>query len=273
MTTNSFRSFYHRKADPAPIDISKFATVNADRPSERVSSSYRFIPTTRPLAVLADYGWLPVAVQETRTRDEANAGYQRHIVRLSHPSLTKEVGVGGTIPQILLGNDHTGNGAFEFLVGLFEKVCANNLCVNRGDAGRLRVLHRGYADAQVELNIRQVMAELPDVLGNVDRFKAINLSRDQQEAYAESAIELRWDGEAFAVEPSQVLTARHLEQKAPTLWNTFNRVQEAVIRGGVRQVNADGRRTRARAVKSVGEDLRLNRALWALTSKMAELVG
>ena len=176
-------------------------------------------------------------------------------------------------PQILLGNDHSGDGAFEFFVGLFEKVCANNLCVNRGEAGRLRVLHRGYADARVEANVRQVMAELPEVLGSVDRFKAINLTVDQQQAYAESAIELRWDGEAFHVEPWQVLQARHRVQEAPTLWNTYNRVQEAIIRGGVRQMNRDCRRTRAGAIKSVGEELRLNKDLWTLTAKMAELVG
>lgn len=264
--------FVHRSSDLTPIDVSHFATVTADRPADHVSSAYRFIPTTRPLEVLADYGWFPVSVQEARTRDEAREGFQKHLVRLAHKDLTEQLDVGGTIPQLLLSNDHSGSGAFEFLAGLFEKVCRNGLCVSRGDAGRIRVLHRGYADALVEESIRQVMAELPDVLASVDRFKGINLSRDQQEAYAAAAIELRWDGEAYAVEPTQVLTVRHHEQREPTLWNTYNRVQEAVIRGGVRQVNAEGRRSHAKGITSVAEDLRLNRALWALTAKMAELV-
>jgi hypothetical protein len=117
------------------------------------------------------------------------------------------------------------------------------------------------------------MGDLPGVLGSVDRFKSIELKREQELALAESALELRWDGEAFSVEPQEVLRRRHYEQRTPTLWNTYNAIQENVIRGGVRQVKSDGRRSRARAVKSVKEDLRLNKALWTLTEKMASIVA
>jgi hypothetical protein len=34
-----------------------------------------------------------------------------------------------------------------------------------------------------------------------------------------------------------------------------------------------GRRTTTRPVKSVGEDIRLNRALWTLTERLAELLS
>jgi hypothetical protein len=256
-----------------PLDVSRFATISAETPATTVSSKYGFIPTTAPLAILADFGWFPVAAQEATTRVEAKQGFQRHMVRLAHEKFNREMSVGGTIPQLILTNDHSGGAAFEFLVGLFEKICANQLCVSRGDAGRIKVNHRGYADTLVEDSIKGIMADLPLVLDSVDRFKALPLTRPQEEAYAAAAIELRWDGDSFAVEPAEVLKRRHYEQKAPTLWNTYNAVQEAVIRGGVRQKNANGNRTRSRAVKSITEDVRLNRALWTLTEKMSAIVA
>ena len=268
MLRNGF--FNHKAA--TPISLEKFRTVNAVQPSENVSSKYSFIPTTKPLEVLADYGWFPVAVTEARTRMESKDGFQKHVVRLANSNFNTLAEIGGTIPQVLLTNDHSGAGAFELLVGLFEKICANGLCVPRGELGGSRILHRGYTTEAVEGGIRGIMDNMNQVITRVDEFKNITLQRDQQLALAEAAIELRWDGEAFAVKPEDVLTVRHRGQEAPTLWNTYNRVQETIIRGGARQVNTEGRRSRSRAVTSVKEDLRLNKALWTLTEKMAELV-
>jgi hypothetical protein len=50
-------------------------------------------------------------------------------------------------------------------------------------------------------------------------------------------------------------------------------VQEHLLRGGDRGRSASCRRATTRPVKSVAEDLRLNRALWTLTEKLAEAVS
>jgi hypothetical protein len=50
-------------------------------------------------------------------------------------------------------------------------------------------------------------------------------------------------------------------------------VQEHLLRGGDKGRAATGRRITTRPVKSVGEDIRLNRALWTLTEKLAEAVS
>lgn len=42
------------------------------------------------------------------------------------------------------------------------------------------------------------------------------------------------------------------------------------MRGGQENRNADGRRRHVRAIRSVNEDIRLNRALWQLTETLAE---
>jgi hypothetical protein len=66
---------------------------------------------------------------------------------------------------------------------------------------------------------------------------------------------------------------RRPEDRRSDLWTTASVVQEHLLRGGVRGRAATGRRTTTGLVKSVGEDLRLNRALWTLTEKLAEAVS
>ncbi|WP_209000630.1 hypothetical protein [Labrenzia sp. DG1229] len=50
-----------------------------------------------------------------------------------------------------------------------------------------------------------------------------------------------------------------------------------MIRGGIRAVSRDAqgsrRRTRTRAVNGIDQDIKLNKALWILSEKMAELKG
>jgi hypothetical protein len=66
------------------------------------------------------------------------------------------------------------------------------------------------------------------------------------------------------------------------LWTTFNRVQENVIRGGLsarapatiengRRVR--GRRVTTREVTGIDQDVKLNKSLWILGERMAELLS
>ncbi|WP_271898783.1 DUF932 domain-containing protein [Candidatus Phyllobacterium onerii] len=69
---------------------------------------------------------------------------------------------------------------------------------------------------------------------------------------------------------------RRYDDKANDLWTTFNVTQENVIRGGLRGMLLDeqGRRVRrvsTRAVNGIDQDIKLNKALWVLSQKMAQL--
>jgi hypothetical protein len=62
---------------------------------------------------------------------------------------------------------------------------------------------------------------------------------------------------------------------AGDLWTTFNKVQENVVRGGLRGVRRDetgrSRRVRSRAINGIDQHIRLNQALWTLSQHMANL--
>jgi hypothetical protein len=267
-----FRSFNANVAQN-PISLEKFAAINQTQAAAHVSSKYKFIPTTRALSVLADYGWHPVQANQSRTRKEELEGFQKHAIRLANPKFNLEKAVGSTVPQIVLTNSHAGTAAFELMVGLFEKVCANGLVVHKSDSERQRVRHQGYADEYMEQAIRSVMASFDDSLQQTDNFRRLLLSETEREIFARAAIELRFDGEAFSVEPRQMLTTYRREEREPNLYNTLNVVQEKVIRGGVLQRRVDNprQRVRSREVKSITENIRLNKALWVLAEEMAKL--
>ncbi|MFZ8887334.1 MAG: DUF932 domain-containing protein, partial [Steroidobacteraceae bacterium] len=56
-----------------------------------------------------------------------------------------------------------------------------------------------------------------------------------------------------------------------TLWNTYNVIQENLLKGGQRGRATTGRRMTTRPVTGIQQDVKLNRALWSLAEKMADL--
>lgn len=254
-------------------DLSRFQTALQSVPHAGTSSRYSFISTTAPLAVLADFGWHPVAYAEQRVRDEHKHGFQRHAVKLRHDGISKDaLQVGQTLPELVLLNSHMGNASFQLTLALFELVCSNGLMVEREDIANRSVRHVGYTNDQVATAITSLVPHVGNILSEVDRFRQIKLLPAEVKAFGESAIELRWDGEKYKVDPERVTVARRPAQKEDTLWNVMNRAQEMVLRGGVYVQNLETRQSsRARAVTGLGENIRLNKALWRLTERMAEL--
>jgi hypothetical protein len=252
--------------------LADFKTIITESPHQSVSNRYGFIPTTRPLQVLAQYGWHPVAVAEQRIRQPDKVGYQMHAIKLRNETNNRALQVGQTIPELMLVNSHCGNASFRLLLALFETLCSNGLIVQRDTVTEQRVRHAGYADEAVATAIAYMVPNVEGILTAVEHFRNINLKNEEQRAFAEAAIELRWDGETYSVSPEAITYARRRDQREPTLWNTYNVVQETMIRGGVYVRNNEKKRSaKARAITGIQENERLNKALWKLTEKMAEL--
>ncbi len=134
-------------------------------------------------------------------------------------------------------------------------------------------MHKSYGNVAVY----EIVEETPKVFNQIEHYRAITLEPSEQEIFAESALTLRWPDENCPFSPAQILASRRRDDHKPDLWTVFNRIQENLLRGGMRgrKKTPSGRtqRTTSRAVKSVSEDLRLNKALWTLTEKFAALKG
>ena len=128
----------------------------------------------------------------------------------------------------------------------------------------------------------EIVEEFPRMLGAVERLQAVRLEQPERKALAAAALTLKYDDGAAPITPEQLLEARRYEDREPTLWNTFNVIQEGLTQGGHRyrsDARMDGdryvpaRRAKTRAVQGIGENTRLNKALWSLAEEMQRLKG
>lgn len=253
------------------FNIDKFASLNQTQAHGNTSDRYAFIPTKRVLDVLGDHGWLPVSVQETRARSE-NRGFQKHLIRLAQQGSNQGLlTVGEERAEIVLVNSHNGTSAFNLMLGIYRCVCANQAVVGSSQQSH-HVRHSGYADELVENAIRGITNSAEIILPRLEVLKSIPLSLPEQTIYAESALELIKDKEEkFSLDPKALLQPRRYADQENDLWSTFNRVQENIMKGGIRRYDANNRRTRTRAIRNIDKNIAVNRALWDLTEKMAEL--
>jgi hypothetical protein len=247
------------------MNTENFGTLTQQAAHSKTSDRYAFIPTSKALTVFADHGYHPSKIVEARTRIHENKGFQKHIIRLRKPELTTR----SEFPEIILINSHMGSCSFRVLAGYFRCVCINGL-ISGDTTSDFRIRHSGYTDNAVSTAIQSITEQLPEIETTVEGMKLVTLTPEETLAYNTAAIELKWDGKTY-VDPSQLNYARRYDDRTPTLWNTFNRAQEHLIKSGVRAKNTNGQRRRSKAVTSVDENVRLNRALWTLSQEMLKI--
>jgi hypothetical protein len=247
-------------------------SIFATAPWGSMSARYRMVPTIDVIGMLRDKGFLPVRAEQSRTRIPGKGDFTRHMIRFRSAGLLSPLTVGAEIPELVLVNSHDGSSAYKFLAGIFRLVCSNGMVVQSADHGSISVRHSGgqdFRDRVIDATF-QVMDSAPRTLAKIEAWKQIELTPPQRDAFATAALELK---DTRAITPAQLLAPRRSDDRKSDLWTTASVVQEHLLRGGDRGRAASGRRVTTRPVKSVGEDLRLNRALWTLTERLADLVS
>ena len=124
---------------------------------------------------------------------------------------------------------------------MFRCICSNQLCVPSGIASDFRVRHVGYANRFVQSALDGIVYTMPKTLERVEGYKSIPLTSIEQEAFAKDAIELRFDGDRYSVDPTAMLDRRRMGDTGDDLWTVFSRIQENVIRGGIASRTRNGR--------------------------------
>lgn len=251
----------------------KAPSVFATEPYIKMSEKYRFVPTIEPVTALMDKGFLPVYAGQSKTRIPGKGDFTRHVLRFRH---TDFVGTADSIPEIVLLNSHDGSSAYKLMLGFFRIVCSNGMIVCSGQVDEISARHSGREGLVQEVieGSFKIVENAPVVTQQIEDWRGKALSKPQQLAYASAALELR----DAVIKPNveDLITPRRNADKDMTVWHTFNTVQENLIRGGLGTMHtmANGRRAwrHTRAVKSVNEDVKLNRALWRLTEELNKSV-
>ena len=253
---------------PQAVSLEHIPSIHATAPSEQVSERYGFIPTSVIVTALEREGFIPVNARAARSRPD-RAPFAKHMLRFRHRDhLVKQVG--DWLPEIVLLNAHDGSACYRIMAGIFRLVCLNGLVVGSSFAD-LRVRHTKNAASEVVDASFRVIEALPRIGEDVQAMRAVDLSEAERLAFATSALALRFEDEA-PIRAAQLLEPRRHADTATDLWTSFNTVQEHLLRGGDRTITTGSRRRgKTRQISSVGEDVRLNRALWTLAEEMARL--
>jgi len=268
------RSFYSmnknqvRAPELSNDQIIQYApSVGATRPHHKVSEKYLFISSLQVINLLRDEGWHPVSARESKTVLKDKSGFQKHIVTFQRENLwiSSEEKV-----ELHLTNSHDRSSAYNIFMGIFRLICKNGLMV--GTKGlTYSVKHIGFSPDMIAAGSKAIAEHSSAVAEQIGTMRKIELSPKEQLAYATAAHSIRFPNPKKAViQPAQLLEARRRTDNSSSLWSTFNKVQENVIKGGIIGYKK-GKSRKTREIKSVGKDIKLNKALWVLAEKMREI--
>ena len=252
----------------------------AVQPHESRSARYTYIPTSDVIAGLMREGFQPFKASQGGSRIAGKREFTKHMIRFRHATAL-DVKVGDSIPEVVLINSHDGTSAYKLIAGVFRFVCSNGLVVAESTVGSLNIPHKGDVISQVIEGSFHVIEDSRKAIETTDEWSRLALTTGEQEIFAEAAHTIRFaDAEGQVdtpIQPRQLLTPRRAADTDNSLWHTFNRVQENALRGGLsarlpRQTGQyRGRRVTTREINGIDADVKLNRALWALAERMAEL--
>jgi hypothetical protein len=260
---------------------SAFATTAHDSRSDR----FALIPTSGIITALRREGFEPFSAKQAATRDASKRDFTKHMIRFRRtdtPTTGQGLAIGNTFPEVVLVNANDGSSSYRLMAGLFRLVCLNGMVVSDGHRREVRINHMGDVRRQVIEGSYEVLDESRRSITAAAEWARVPLTRDEQMVMAEAAHLVRFadpDGTINTpIQAGQLLTTRRQADAGGDLWSTFNRVQENVIRGGLSAFARDerGRRLRrvtTKEVQGIDGDVRLNRALWAIGERMAQLRG
>ena len=282
------------------ISLEQLAALRSVMQTEKAPSTsgkYRFYRTMDVIDALRDHNWFPVKAQEQRViaKYEGRLGYQKHMIRFRQSGVALQV-IGDLLPELILTNAHDGSTRYSIMAGFFRMVCINGLVVSEAGFGRINVKHIGHdAEDVIEASYR-VTEDVPRLTEKIGDYRNIELEPVEQAVFGESALLMKYndDGKLPVVKDPvysdllhigdrafslyQLLLPRRVQDEAPTLWNTFNRVQEKMTKGGhfenTIRYSPGGkeiRKNKIPSIVSINENLRVNRGLWHLMEEMAKV--
>jgi hypothetical protein len=245
---------------------SVFAREAHDSRSER----YVYVPTIEIVEGLRREGWFPFFAVQAVPRDGNRHGHAKHMLRLR-----RDDGIGKPeAAEVIIVNSHDGTSAYQMFAGMLRFVCTNSMIAGERFE-EVRVPHKGGIQDQIIEGVYTVAEDFPRLIDATETMKDTCLSRDEQQVLAEASLVARYGEEESPVRPDQIIAPRRREDAGQSLWQTFNVIQENLIRGGLngRRQTSDGRirRSTTRPINGIDQNVGLNRALWTLAEGMRRL--
>jgi hypothetical protein len=235
-----------------------------------VSDKFTHIPTNRVIEDMEQLGWGVVDAKEVKARKEGTKGFQKHLVVFRNPDVVINGADGDTVfPQILLTNSNDGKNAFTFTAGLFRMVCENGLVISTEQFNDVKMRHMGYTFEELQVQIREMVEQLPLTVESMNKMKEIKLSEEQAKELAKKALTTRFTEdqvEAMNINLDELLAPTRKEDEGSDLWSVFNVIQEKILDGSFSYMTGAKIR-KARKVKNFKQDMEINQKLFAMAAE------
>jgi len=246
-------------------------SVFAGQPYHKQSDRYAFVPTSDIIDEMRKNGFVPVSACQSASRVEGKELFTKHMIRFRQMNLNVTQ-VGEYILEAVLVNSHDGTSQYDLSCGVFRVKCLNGLVVAEATCQPVKIRHTGNILDRVVEETQHLMANAPKVADTINQWRSIQLTDAQALELAVEAHGNRFDESmAKRITPQQLLSVRRYDDNGKDLWTVLNRIQENVIKGGLRgqrESSAD-RRMRTRGVKSIDNLISLNQEMWASAERMA----
>jgi hypothetical protein len=283
---------YSRRADGNHLttaEINRLApSVFTEGHKDGLSSLYGEVDSKNVIEIMRDYGFGVSQAAQKKPRKAEAIPYAEHLVAFSRPN---PVGFhndfNATRPEIIMYNSRNGLSSLRLFAGVFRLVCSNGMVAGEGMESRVRHTLKQVSD--LEDAIVGSIKVLPTIMDRVERMRSIKMDKFDTLEFVKNAATLRWEwldddakhhpakenGTYATSETVQGIawTLNRREDASNDLWTVFNRTQEKMVRGGVDVVsvtdkNRHGKYRTAAAVRSIGENVRINRQLWDMAEEV-----
>jgi hypothetical protein len=249
---------FTRRADAQPLNndeiYSLAPSIYAMDKAPHLTERYGQITTSQAIGVLADFGYFPVqAAQVGKTR------HAKHMLAFAqHKGIQPLEGR----PELILYNSHDGTSALKLFAGFFRFICSNGIVA--GEGFKSRMLHNTSTVRNFETLITGTAARLDDLQGHIEDMRSRTMSNSDALEFIRHGATFRWKEDRITDNTiTDIYTPRRLNDGSTDVWSVYNRLQEGLIRGGVR-VGPENRK--ARAIGSIQQNLRINQELWDLAT-------
>lgn len=239
-----------------------------------VSKHYKFMTTEEIMALLKKMHW--DFYTGTQQKSKKNPDTAKHMLRFRSKEYG-ELGVNGNVPEILLVNSHDRTSSLTFHVGIFRIICANGLVVASDTFDKFTVRHMGTEFDTVKEIITDITGNLPDVFKLVNKFGKKKLTEADQRMFAAKSMAIRFPDYVNEktgkvdikkiekhVNIDELLKPLRPEDAGDSLWNTYNRVQEKMLKGGFDHIGKESKARQARPISNIRMNLLINKGMWNL---------
>lgn len=245
-----------------------------------VSERYSPIKTQEIVDRFVSHGFAVESISVAKPRKASKETYQKHLIRLSHPEMVLR-GVGDSRPEIVLINSHDASTSLKMMIGIYRLVCSNGLIVGKTFEG-VSIRHVGDVLPKIDKGISDLTERLPLVAESINRLQGKVLTDSEALSFADQASKLILPESTISVNLDSALRVKRQGDASQDLWTVYNRLQETLLRGGLRFVTRNEtkddqgnvidvsiRNNTSRPVRSIDRQVSINRDLWSLAESLA----